>query len=202
VIFFTSANGRFFRLFKDVPLLDVDFLIKGGRAVLYPEIKGTFERNAGRPDPGSSRERDEIIQRAKDLRRSLDYLETRPEIDRGRLAYYGYSWGGVEGAISIAVEDRFKVAVLANGGLDQRKVLPEVNPLNFAAHIKIPVLMINGRYDFVMPLETGQQPLLRLLGSPAAEKRQVLLESGHDLPWTPLFKETLDWLDQHLGPVK
>ena len=202
VVFFTSAAGRAFHFFKDVPLYDVDFLIKSGRAVLYPEIKGTFERNAGQPDAGSSRQRDEIIERAKDLRRSVDYLETRPEIDHGRLGYYGYSWGGVEGTIVTAVENRFKVAAFADGGLENEKILPEVNPLNFASRVTIPVLMINGRYDFVIPFETCQQPLFRLLGTPPAEKRQVVLESGHDIPLTPLFKETLDWLDHYLGPVK
>jgi eukaryotic-like serine/threonine-protein kinase len=202
IIFFTSSAGSFFRHFADVPLYDVDFLIKSGRAVLYPEIKGTFERNAGPPDPGSNRQRDEIIERAKDMRRSIDYLETRPELDHERLGYYGYSWGGVEGSIVTAVESRFKAAVFADGGLDHRKILPEVNPLNFAPRLKIPVLMINGRYDFVIPFETCQGPLFRLLGTPPTEKRQVVLESGHDLPLTPLFKETLNWFDHYLGPVK
>src|ERR1700730_1071905 len=67
---------------------------------------------------------------------------------------------------------------------------------------KIPVLMINGRYDFGIPLETCQQPFYRLLGTPAADKRQVLLDSGHGIPLTPWFKETLDWLDHYLGRVK
>jgi hypothetical protein len=74
--------------------------------------------------------------------------------------------------------------------------------LNFVSHIKIPVLMINGRYDFGIPLETCQQPFCRLLGTPAADKRQVLFESGHGIPLTPWFKETLDGLDPYLGRVK
>jgi hypothetical protein len=62
--------------------------------------------------------------------------------------------------------------------------------------------MINGRYDFVLPLETCQEPLFRLLGTPPQDKRHVLFESGHSVPYTPTFKETLDWLDHYLGPVK
>jgi hypothetical protein len=62
--------------------------------------------------------------------------------------------------------------------------------------------MINGRYDFGIPLDTCQQPFFRLLGTPAADKRQVLLDSGHGLPLTPWFRETLDWLDHYLGRVK
>lgn len=80
--------------------------------------------------------------------------------------------------------------------------MPEDDPLNFVPQIKIPVLMVNGRYDFVVPLETCQQPFFRLLGTPPADKHQVLLDSGHGLPLTPTFKETLDWLDRYLGRVK
>jgi len=107
----------------------------------------------------------------------------------------------MEGPISLALESRFKTAVLADGGCDTHKTLPENNPVNFAPAIKIPVLMINGRYDFGIPFETCQQPFFRLLGTPPADKRQVLLESGHGLPFTPWFKETLDWLDHYLGRV-
>jgi pimeloyl-ACP methyl ester carboxylesterase len=103
----------------------------------------------------------------------------------------------------MVIEDRFKVAVLADGGLPSRwKPRPEVDPGNFAPHVKIPVLMVNGRYDYAAPLETSQRPLFRLLGTPPADKRHVLLESGHGLPLTPWFKEVLDWLDHYLGPVK
>jgi len=74
--------------------------------------------------------------------------------------------------------------------------------MNFAPHIQIPVLMINGRYDFEIPLETCQEPFFRLLRTPASDKRQVLLDSGHGMPLTPWYKETLDWLDHYLGRVK
>ena len=92
--------------------------------------------------------------------------------------------------------------MLAVGGCSPFKRLPESDPINFASNIQIPVLMVNGRYDFVIPFETCHQPFSRLLGTPAADKRQVLLESGHGIPFTPFFKETLDWLDRYLGRVK
>jgi dienelactone hydrolase len=163
-------------------LFCVDFLMKSGRAVMFPVYKGTYERITHPTIPGSSEDRDETIQRSKDLRRSVDYLEARSDIDHDRLAFYGFSWGGIEGPISLALESRFKTAILADGGCHGDKVLPEVDPINFAPNIKIPVLMINGRYDIGIPLETCQQPIFRLLGAPPADKRQLLLESGHGLP--------------------
>jgi eukaryotic-like serine/threonine-protein kinase len=201
VVHFPGSEATDFHTFTDLNLFNLDFLMKSGRAVLFPVYKGTYERITHRITPGSSEERDETIQRSKDLRRSLDYLETRSDIDRERLAFYGFSWGGIEGPISLALDSRFKTAVLADGGCSPEKTLPEADPINFAPNIKIPVLMINGRYDFVIPFETCQQPFFRLLGTLPVDKRQVLLESGHGLPFTPWFKETLDWLDHYLGRV-
>jgi eukaryotic-like serine/threonine-protein kinase len=202
VVHFPGSEALSFHTFTDLNLLNLDFLMKSGRAVFFPVYKGTYDRITHPTTPGSSEERDEIVQRSKDLRRSLDYLETRSDIDHGHLAFYGFSWGGYEGPITLALESRFKTAVLADGGCDPHKSLPEYDPINFAPNIRIPVLMINGRYDFLVPLETCQQPFFRLLGSQPADKRQVLLDSGHGLPFTPWFKETLDWLDHYLGRVK
>ena len=78
-----------------------------------------------------------------------------------------------------------------------RKRIPSTSRQN----IKIPVLMSNGRYDLMLPVEGCQQPFFRLLGTPSSDKRHVLLESGPGLPYTPWFKETLDWLDRYLGRV-
>jgi len=202
VVHFPGSEAKLFHTFTDVNLFNLDFLMKSGRAVLFPIYKGTYERITHDTVHGSSEERDETIQRSKDLRRSMDYLETRSDIDHERLAFYGWSWGSIEGPISLALESRFKTAVLAVGGCSPGKRLPESDPINFAPNIQIPVLMVNGRYDFMIPFETCQQPFFRLLGTPPADKRQVLLESGHGIPFTPFFKETLDWLDHYLGRVK
>ena len=51
-------------------------------------------------------------------------------------------------------------------GCNAQKVLPEADSMNFASRVKVPVLMINGRYDFEVPLKTCQEPLFRLLGVP------------------------------------
>ncbi len=86
---------------------------------------------------------------AKDLGRSIDYLETRTDIDRERLAFYGVSSGAFLAPPLLAIEHRFKAAVLQGGGLAFDKPLPEVDPFNFAPRVTLPVLMLNGRYDFV-----------------------------------------------------
>jgi hypothetical protein len=44
--------------------------------------------------------------------------------------------------------------------------------------------------------------MFRLLGAPKQLKRRVVYECGHDIPRNELIKETLNWLDRYLGPVK
>ena len=105
------------------------------------------------------------------------------------------------GAIVPAVERRIKVSVLALGGLDFQRSLPEVDTFNFASRVKQPVLMLNGRYDFFFPVQSNQEPFFRLLGSRKDQKKHLIYETGHNIPRNELIKETLNWLDQYLGPT-
>jgi eukaryotic-like serine/threonine-protein kinase len=182
-----------------------DFIIKSGRAVMFPLYKGTFERGAGDepiywPNMTSSY-RDYVIAWSKDLSRSIDYLESRQDIDHNKLAYEGYSWGAAMGSLLPAVEDRFKALLLISPGFWLEKRLPEVDQLNFAPRVKAPVLMLSGCYDYIFPVGTSQEPMFRLLGTPKEYKRRVVYDTGHDLPENEIIKETINWLDKFLGPV-
>jgi eukaryotic-like serine/threonine-protein kinase len=187
-------------------LSDFDFIIKSGRAVLFPIYKGTFERGGG-PKPiywpnTSSTYRDNVIFWSKDLSRSIDYLETRQDINPNELAYEGDSWGAAMGALLPAVETRFKALILLSPGFYLQQQLPEVNQVNFAPHVKAPVLMLNGRYDFLWPPRISQEPMFRLLGTPTEQRRRVVYDTGHDVPRPEMIKESLNWLDKYLGSVK
>ena len=60
--------------------------------------------------------------------------------------------------------------------------------------------MLNGRDDFMFPVNSSQLPLFHLLGVPYSQKRHVLFDSGHVPPNKPVVTETLVWLDRYLGP--
>ena len=172
---------------------------------MYLIFKGTYER----ADELSSDIQDEtnfykehVVMWAKDLSRSIDYLETRDDIDTKKLAYYGLSWGAAMGPIMTAVEERFQTGVFHAGGLMFQPVLPEADPINFLPRVQIPVLMLNGRYDSFYPLETSQKPMFDLLGTPVALKHHEVFDVGHLVPRTQLIKELLAWLDTYLGPVE
>ena len=69
-------------------------------------------------------------------------------------------------------------------------------------HITIPTLMLNGRHDFFLPIETSQIPAFHFLGTPEKDKRQVIYETGHNIPRNEMIREVLNWFDHYLGPVK
>ncbi len=181
-----------------------DFIPKSGRALIAPVFKGTYERRdalkADYPEP-TAFFRDHMIAWVKDVGRSLDYLATRKDLS-GEFAYLGLSWGGAVAPVVLAVEDRFKAAVLESGGLEFQRALPEADKINFVTRVKLPLLMVNGRYDHFFPVESSQIPLYRLLGTPEKDKKHVVYETGHAVPRKEFIRETLDWLDRYLGPVK
>lgn len=181
----------------------LDFVIRSGRAVLCPVYKDTYERRENASAGGPNVARDLRIAWSKDLGRSIDYLETRREIEREKLAYYGLSLGAIDGVVLVAVEPRIKTAVFLAGGFRFVKVPPEIEPINFAPRVTVPVLLAAGRQDFTHPYETAQLPMFRILGTPEKDKRHFVYEGGHVPPRIqPIIKEILDWLDRYLGPVR
>jgi serine/threonine protein kinase/dienelactone hydrolase len=187
----------------------LSFLVKNGRAVLYPVYKGTMERASESLAPvvmGSKNATHQfteyLIQVIKDFKRSVDYLGTRPDIDGGKLAYYGMSWGGWMGAYIPAVEERLKASILLAGSFDlvNPRPRPEARETNYVTRVKIPTLMLNGRYD--SGCETAIKPMFDMLGTPKEDKDWKLYDTDHIPPKNEFIKETLAWLDKYLGPVK
>jgi len=161
--------------------------LKSGRAVLYPVYKGTHERSDGKPD----------------YYRALDYLASRSDFDNRRVAFQGLIWGGWVAPMVLAVESRFAAAIVVLGGLNPRaRPRPEVDTLNYAPHVKLPVLMLNGRYDLVFPLGPSVRPLFERIGTSSGDKVLRVCESDHSIPRAELIRESLAWLDKYLGPVQ
>ena len=127
-------------------------------------------------------------------------------MDRDRLGVYGASYGACMLPVLAVGEQRLKAAALWGVGLFfDPSQLPEADPFNFLPRFQVPLLMINGRSDFVLPLETSQLPMFKLLGAPEKDKRQVFWDGSHadaKTVFQKLIKETLDWFDRYLGPVK
>jgi formylglycine-generating enzyme required for sulfatase activity/dienelactone hydrolase len=206
VVFFPSARVNFEPSSADLGDLSfMDYVVQSGRAVVYPVYESLYERRTDVPTiPGPTVARQLIIDWSKDLGRSIDYLETRPDIDHDHLGYLGVSQGSAYGVILVALEPRLKTAIFLDGGYFQfEHPIAGLDQVDFAPRLTQPVLMVNGRYDATFPYETAQLPMFRMLGTPAADKRHVVFDTPHDvrLKRPDMVREVLGWLDNYLGRV-
>ena len=178
--------------------------VKAGRAVFGVLLKGYI----GRPhpegtvplSPSTVEYQERIVSRITELRRGLDYLATRKDLDASRIAFVGPSAGAQLGLILSAIETRYRAVIMVGAGLPVRTVewMPAANPANFAAHIRPPKLILQGRYDEDTPLRTAAEPLFRLLVEP---KRLALYDGGHVPPVEVQVTTLGSFLDETLGRV-
>lgn len=209
VVYFPGQTARLLNSSSNIPLGKnndsniLEFVIRSGRAVLYPIYLGTYERPLPMADTPLGRRR-ERIQWSQELHRSVDYLATRSDLDLSHLGYYGFSLGGLYGPILVALEPRFRVVVWLDPGLRFQPELPESDSINFLPRVRIPVLMVNGRSDFTFPLATLQDPMYNLLGTPEKDKRHVVLDGAHGVFFyhqNEVEREVLAWLDRY-APIR
>lgn len=179
-------------------------LIRAGRALFAVELEGFLgrPRPSGWTLPDSSQDEyvDYTIGRVTEMRRGLDYLETRPEIDRARIAFLGVSAGGGTGIFISALESRYRAILFSGTGIPLRPTnfAPAADRTNFVPRISAPTLMLQGRYDEDTSLKSESEPMFRLLHVP---KHLEVYEGGHIAPLeisTPVFTK---WLDKTMGPV-
>jgi cephalosporin-C deacetylase-like acetyl esterase len=150
-----------------------------------------------------------VIQSVFDLRRAVDFIASRPELDSSRVAFFGASFGGFVGTVFVGVDERVKAAViaLAGGGLNllfgvqaaSPKVdefLSVVEPLNFVGRISPrPLLMLNAKQD-----ETVPPIAARWLYARAGEPKKIIWydTQHHEIPMEPAFGEAVEWFDRYL----
>lgn len=204
VITFPGTYAFDIRSSERLELQWFDFLVRGGRAVLHPIYKGTYERTIGGTFATYLSEpavlRDLGLQWYKEVARSLDYLASRSDIDARRFAYHGISVGAAQGPRFMALEPRLSVGLLFWGGLGW--AASEINPLHYASRSTAPTLMINGRGDLLFPYAAAQVPLFRLLGARGHDKRHLVIEdAGHVAFNLDVVRQASDWLDRYMGPV-
>ena len=205
VIYFPGSSGVYYRQYDPASINhSIAFIVKSGRALIVPIFKGTYQRHDNLENIYPTKSftyKDHVIFWGKEIGRTIDYLETRKDIQADKIGYLGFSWGGRMGGIYPAIEKRIKVIVLNVGGLSNETTLPEVDGINYLPRITQPVLMLNDKYDIFYSYEEGQKTMFNMLGTPTSHKKIVIFESGHIIPQSDYIRETLAWLDTYLGPV-
>jgi predicted esterase len=207
LVYFPPLDAVAFRLSSDGlqpgnPAAPLDFIVKSGRVFVHPIYQGTYERFSAPLQWADERAMQQRwVDWRWDLGRTLDYLETRADIDAERIGYIGVSFGASVPMHLPALESRFRAAVLLSGVLPPGQLPPSLDAVHYAARITMPVLLMNGRFDYIEPAEL-QSGLFDLLGTPAANKRRVVVDAGHIVPRADTLRESLGWLDEYLGPVR
>jgi dienelactone hydrolase len=205
VLFFPSARVEDLRDSRKLgDLKFFNYVVQSGRAVMYPVYLDTYERKVNFYLREGLVDNELNIAHYKDAARSLDYLATRSDIDSSKLAYLGVSMGSAKGVIiSTLLQDRLKTSIFLDGGYFLFPPTPGNDQADFAPRLKIPVLMVNGRYDYSFSLDRSQNPLFAMLGTPAGDKRHLILDTPHDVTERrpQLVRAVLDWLDHYLGRV-
>ena len=178
--------------------------VRAGRAAFGVVLEGYIERlrPAGFVSPPASTVEfaEIIVGRVTDLRRGLDYLETRSDIDRTRIVALAPSAGALLGVTTGALETRYRGLVFIGAGFpaSYRNISAAANPINFAPFIRAPKLQLQGRYDEDTPIRTAAEPFYKLLSEP---KQLTIFDGGHVPPIEVEMNATRDWLDERLGRV-
>ncbi len=200
---FENRLGEFSKAMDQINFIGhIESFTTAGKIVCLPEYNGTFERWKGHGLISNFGENPhqalhEWILVTKDLRRVVDYLLTRSEIDSDRLIYLGLSMGAMAGPVNLAVEPRLCAGILFSGGYHwewERMGLAEVANVSFAPHVGQPVLMVNGYRDNIFSPKRHQMPLYEDLGSTV--KDRLVLTCGHSIPSSMIAKHVIPWLDK------
>jgi dienelactone hydrolase len=168
-------------------------------------------------------DRDTFAQAVIDLRRAIDVLIARKDVDPKRLAYVGHSYGAQWGAILTAADKRMRTAVLMAGVgeigdlllknpdpgfVELRKALPpgvlenyvqvvsEVDGARFVRKAApVSVLMQFGRFEQYFDRDSANR-----YAAAATEPKKVLwYDAAHDLNDPQCLHDRYTWLVEHVG---
>lgn len=167
----------------------------------------------------TEQDRREQIQLIVDLRRAVDLLISRPEVDPQRLAYVGISYGGAMGGLLAGVEDRLRgyVIQVGDGGLVTHVTGPEdtewwlakplevrqrwvawmwpIEPIHYVRCAAPAALLFqNGTLDTLVPPADG----LRYQNAGSEPKTTRWYEAGHGLG-VAAGQDQAEWLSETIG---
>jgi cephalosporin-C deacetylase-like acetyl esterase len=190
------------------------FFLENGYAVLRIDISNHGDRIENEYDfdlTGDTRywTRNIVSQTVFDLRRAIDFIETRKDLDDDKIGFFGISLGGITGTIFCGVDERVKVPVivLAGGQLNLmfgKKALSSeiqdftgiIEPKNYVRQISPrPLLMLNAENDDIIP------PMMsKLLYKKAKKPKEIIWYPAkhHTIPIQEVYQEGINWFDKYL----
>jgi beta-lactamase class A len=162
------------------------------------------------------------IQAVLDVRRGIDLLLARPDVDPGRLAYVGHSYGAQWGSILSAIDKRMKTAVLMAGvaetgdiflrgndpsivGLRKSRppgqferyaqVTGDIDAIHFVGHAA-PISLL---FQFANFEQYFDRTSMEHYAAAASDPKEVLYyDTAHDLNDPQALEDRYDWLAKHI----
>jgi beta-lactamase class A len=157
-----------------------------------------------------------------ELRRGIDLLLARPDVDPKRLAYVGHSYGAQWGSILSAVDKRMKTSVLMAGvaetgdiflrgshpsivelrrsrppGQFERyaQVTGDLDAIHFVGHaVPVPLLLQFGSFEEYFD-RTSMEHYAAAASNP---KKVQYYDTGHDLNDPQALADRYDWLAKYI----
>jgi len=147
----------------------------------------------------------------KEVRRAVDFLQSRDEVDEDEIGYVGWSQGARMGALTSGVEHRIKAFDLIAGGAapvseyvkyaptdlqdELETLLEKTDPIHFVGLAKPSELLFqDGREDQVVP-----EAALKALAQAGSEPKEVRWYDAGHVPTGTMWAESRSWLSDHLG---
>ena len=192
-----------------------EFYAKSGAVCLLIDAPHGRPENKDRPEGAitlTATDYEEQIQLIVDLRRGIDLLVERSEVDTSRLAYIGASYGGSMGGLLAGIENRLKayVMVVGNGGPvehstgynvsfeippDWRDMMWPIEPLHFISHCSpAAILYQNALNDVAVSIEDA----VRYQRAGSEPKEIMWYDTDHWLNVQAYLDQQV-WLEQYIG---
>jgi pimeloyl-ACP methyl ester carboxylesterase len=171
-------------------------------------------------------DRDLYIQTTVEMRRGIDLLLARKDVDPKRLAYVGHSYGAQWGSILSALDKRMKTSVLMGGvaetadillrasdpGLVEfrksqpagqlekySQVMGEVDAIHFVGYAApIPLLLQFANFEQYFD-KTSMEHYVTAANEP---KKVLRYDAGHDLNDPQALVDRYEWLAKYIGLVR
>jgi dienelactone hydrolase len=186
--------------------------LAGRGAVTLALTAPSTQAGAPEPDPSAAlrQQRDLAARDVVAVRRAVDLLLARDDVDHERIGFVGWSAGARTGAIAAGVEPRLRALVLMSAGAspvseyaaqapaelkaDVTRILGQADPLRLVRRARPgSILLQNGERDEVVP-----RPALEALAAAAPQADVRWYDADHALD-APAFRDQLDWLSARLG---
>ena len=163
-------------------------------------IDGPFNRpDFALVDTGPGYRYTVYIQTVLDVRRGVDLLESRPDIDTDRIGYVGHSYGATWGGVLAGVEKRIKAYVLMAGYVQVSKTdgpnIPKIDAINYIGHAAPSAVFFQfAEHDRYIAKESAL-----LFYQVASEPKSIQwYNTSHRLN-TAAREDRVEWLSAQLG---